>query len=74
VEEVQNLLAMKLDKNLPAMKAIGVREIGDWLAGRSTREEAIALAVIATQQFAKRQRTWFRNRMSDWTAIDPFAG
>ena len=28
-------------------------------------------AVTATRQFAKRQRTWFRNRMPDWTRIDP---
>jgi tRNA dimethylallyltransferase len=65
-EEVEALLAQKLDPSLPAMKAIGVREIGDWLAGARSREEAIKLAVIATQQYAKRQRTWFRNRMGDW--------
>ena len=34
VEEVEALLAMGLDPSLPAMKAIGVREIGDWLDGR----------------------------------------
>jgi tRNA dimethylallyltransferase len=48
------------------MKAIGLREIGDWLSGRITRDEAIDLAVTATRQFAKRQRTWFRSRMADW--------
>ncbi|MNT41655.1 tRNA dimethylallyltransferase [compost metagenome] len=48
------------------MKAIGVREIGEWLDGVLGREEAIALATIATQQYAKRQRTWFRNRFGDW--------
>jgi tRNA dimethylallyltransferase len=74
VEEVEALLALGLDPSLPAMKAIGVREIGDWLAGRISRETAIDLAVTATRQFAKRQRTWFRNRMADWTWIDPLAG
>lgn len=69
VEEVQELLAMNLDATLPAMKAIGVREISEWLGGRISREEAIGQAVIATRQYAKRQRTWFRNRMSDWTWI-----
>jgi tRNA dimethylallyltransferase len=69
VEEVLALLARNLDPTLPAMKAIGLREIGDWLAGRLTREEAIEAAVIATRQYAKRQRTWFRNRMADWTWI-----
>jgi tRNA dimethylallyltransferase len=70
VAEVQALLARSLDPSLPLMKAIGVREIGDWLAGHSSREEMIARAVIATRQYAKRQRTWFRGRMSDWNWIE----
>ena len=73
VDEVKTLLAQGLDPTLPAMKAIGVPEITGWLAGQLTREEAIERAVIATRQYAKRQRTWFRNRMADWTWIDPLA-
>jgi tRNA dimethylallyltransferase len=72
-EEVEALLALNLDPKLPAMKAIGVREIGDWLAGRASREEAVERAITASRQYAKRQRTWFRNRMADWTWIDPLA-
>ncbi len=71
VEEVKALLALGLDPALPAMKAIGVPEITDWLNGRLTRDEAVERAVIATRQYAKRQRTWFRNRMGDWIWIDP---
>jgi len=71
VEEVKALLALGLDPNLPAMKAIGVREIGAWLAGEMSREAAIERAVIATRQYAKRQRTWFRNRMGAWLWRDP---
>lgn len=74
VDEVKAILALDLDPSLPAMKAIGVREIADWLDGRISREQAIERAVIATHQYAKRQRTWFRNRMSDWKWIDPLAG
>jgi tRNA dimethylallyltransferase len=66
VEEVKALLALRLDPSLPAMKAIGVREIAGWLNGRLSREQAIEQAVVATRQYAKRQRTWFRNRMADW--------
>lgn len=66
VGEVEALLAQRLDANMPAMKAIGVREIAEWLEGRLSREDAISRAIIATQQYAKRQRTWFRNRMGDW--------
>ena len=69
VEEVRAFLARELDPSLPAMKAIGVREIADWVAGTATREEMIERAVTATRQYAKRQRTWFRGRMADWTWI-----
>jgi tRNA dimethylallyltransferase len=66
VDEVRALLEQNLDPSLPAMKAIGVREIADWLAGTATREDAIERAVTASRQYAKRQRTWLRNRMADW--------
>ena len=66
VDEVKALRALQLDPALPVMKAIGVREIGDWLDGVIERSEAITLATIATHQYAKRQRTWFRNRFGDW--------
>ena len=71
VDEVKALLAQQLDPRLPVMKAIGAREISCWLDGTLQREEAIALATIATQQYAKRQRTWFRNRFADWPRRDP---
>ncbi|WP_244542388.1 tRNA (adenosine(37)-N6)-dimethylallyltransferase MiaA [Devosia psychrophila] len=67
VDEVTALRVLELDPAVSVMKAIGVREIGDWLDGVISRDEAIKLATIATQQYAKRQRTWFRNRFSDWT-------
>ena len=73
VEEVRALLTLELDPSLPAMKAIGVREIAGWLAGEIGEDEAIERAVIATRQYAKRQRTWFRNRMSGWRFLDPAA-
>ncbi len=66
VEEVQALRSLSLDPSLPVTKAIGVREIGDWLDGTLNREQAIERAIIATHQYAKRQRTWFRNRFGDW--------
>jgi tRNA dimethylallyltransferase len=64
--EVAALLARRLDPSLPIMKAIGVPEIADWLAGRVIETAMIESAVIATRQFAKRQRTWFRGRMAGW--------
>lgn len=47
----------------PWAKAIGAPELIAHLRGQMTLAEARDAAVIATRQFAKRQRTWFRNRL-----------
>ena len=70
VAEVRALLARSLDPTLPAMKAIGVREIAAMLGGHMTRDEATERAITATRQYAKRQSTWFRNQFgSEWHRI-----
>lgn len=70
-EEVQKLLARDLPGNLPVMRAIGVAEIADWLAGDISREVAAERAQIATRQYAKRQYTWFRNQSPpEWPRIE----
>ncbi len=58
-----------LDPSLPAAKILGLRELTALAEGRMGREEAVALAVTATRQFAKRQTTWFRHRMASWTRL-----
>jgi tRNA dimethylallyltransferase len=63
LDEVSQLLALRLDPDLPAMKAIGVRELQAAMAGSSTYPEAIERAKIATRQYAKRQTTWFRHQL-----------
>ncbi|KAB2699610.1 tRNA (adenosine(37)-N6)-dimethylallyltransferase MiaA [Ochrobactrum sp. Kaboul] len=63
IDEVKALLALQLDPALPAMKAIGVREISAFLEGTMSEDEAIERSVIATRQYAKRQSTWFRNQL-----------
>ncbi|MGU3575700.1 tRNA (adenosine(37)-N6)-dimethylallyltransferase MiaA [Brucellaceae bacterium C25G] len=71
-EEVVKLMSLRLDPALPAMKAIGVREIADYQAGVLSRDRAIELAVTATRQYAKRQSTWFRNQLDEsWHVIRP---
>lgn len=69
VAEVEALLAAGLDPALPAMKAIGVPEIAAWLGGDLDRASALERMIIATRQYAKRQRTWLRNRMGDWPRV-----
>jgi tRNA dimethylallyltransferase len=71
IEEVRALLARKLNPMLPAMRAIGVREIAAFLAGELTREEALAAGRTATRQYAKRQYTWFsRQPPADWPRFE----
>ncbi|MCK8463553.1 tRNA (adenosine(37)-N6)-dimethylallyltransferase MiaA [Aliiroseovarius sp. S1339] len=53
----------------PSAKAIGAPELISHLNGELTLDEARASAIIASQQYAKRQRTWFRKRMRKWQVI-----
>jgi tRNA dimethylallyltransferase len=64
-DEVRALLARNLAANLPAMKAVGLRELGAALEGNRRRDEAIVAMQQATRQYAKRQYTWFRNRLRE---------
>ncbi|MCT4682672.1 MAG: tRNA (adenosine(37)-N6)-dimethylallyltransferase MiaA [Roseicyclus sp.] len=52
-----------------ARKAIGAPELIAHLRGEMTLEAAREAAVIASRQYAKRQRTWFRARMGGWTSV-----
>jgi tRNA dimethylallyltransferase len=65
VAEVAALLARGLDAKLPAMKAVGVGELGAFLAGRRSLPEAIAAAQQATRRYVKRQYTWFRHQLPE---------
>ncbi|HEY4192131.1 MAG TPA: tRNA (adenosine(37)-N6)-dimethylallyltransferase MiaA, partial [Mesorhizobium sp.] len=62
LQEVRALCALDLDRALPAMKAIGVRELKAAMDGETSFAEAIERAKIATRQYAKRQSTWFRHQ------------
>jgi tRNA dimethylallyltransferase len=69
IDEARALIALGLDPELPAMKAIGVRELGDHIAGRASLSEAIAGIKTETRRYAKRQMTWFRHQMPDWPRL-----
>lgn len=49
-----------LNSDLPAIRAVGYRQLWQHLAGECSLEEAVASAVAATRQLAKRQLTWLR--------------
>jgi tRNA dimethylallyltransferase len=57
--------------DLPSMKAHGAPELVAHLRAHMTLPEAIGRAKILTRQYAKRQRSWFRSRMSGWQTIIP---
>lgn len=61
------------DPAQPSARAIGAPELVAHLQGALTLAEATAAAKAASRQYAKRQRTWFRNRMGDWPRLDPAA-
>jgi tRNA dimethylallyltransferase len=63
LEEVRALLNLGLDPALPAMRAVGVRELAGVLAGREKLENAVTAAQQATRRYAKRQMTWIRHQM-----------
>ncbi len=69
VEEVTALLGRRLDPTLPAMKAVGVREIAGWIGGEWDKDEARRRGEAATRQYIKRQLTWFRHQMADWVRL-----
>ncbi len=70
LEEVAALLGRDLAAELPAMKALGVREFGRHLQGRCSLEAALADAQLQTRRYAKRQSTWFRNQAPAWPRIE----
>ena len=71
LEEVRALVALGLDADLPAMKAIGVRPLAALLAGDIDEGEAVRRAIVETRRYAKRQMTWFNGQMADWPRFAP---
>lgn len=67
VDEVRRLHDRgDLHKDLPAMRAVGYRQVWDYLEGELTQAAMLERGVIATRQLAKRQFTWLR----DWPELN----
>jgi tRNA dimethylallyltransferase len=60
VEEVRTLWQRGYGPDLPPLRSIGYREIGAFLHGELTLDEAVEHMARATRHLAKRQLTWFR--------------
>ena len=70
IEETQILIKQGLRDNRNACQALGYRQVLDLLDGELSLESVVDKVKIKTRQFAKRQRSWFRNQMKcdllDW--------
>lgn len=69
IEEVEHLRARgDLDLDTPSMRAVGYRQVWEYLDNSLTKQEMIEQGIAATRQLAKRQLTWLRN----WQDINWF--
>ena len=68
LDEVRSLYRRRdLGPHLPAIKAVGYRQVWQYLAGELDHDAMVQRSIIATRQLAKRQLTWLRS----WPAIRP---
>ncbi len=72
-EEVQALMARPgFSPQLPSMRAVGYRQMIEYLQGACSREEMREKGIIATRQLAKRQLTWLRRESrANWLNEEP---
>ena len=71
INEVKKFIKLKIRKDQSVNKVIGIAELTQYLNDKTTLEEAKELISIKTRQYAKRQATWARTRMTSWKKIKP---
>lgn len=75
LEEIAALLKREIDETLPAMKALGIPELSLAVKGQMPLKKALELAKLHTRQYAKRQRTWLKNKLiADIEFTEPYSG
>ena len=78
LDEVRGLWEQNI-RDTQAVKAIGYKELYDYFDGKVTLEEAVEQIKQNTRRYAKRQLTYFRNKMdiqwigNDWDEIVKFS-
>ena len=73
VEEVRELATRPgVGPELPSMRAVGYRQVFEYLEGRTDREAMVDRSIAATRQLARRQLTWLRS-LSGIVRLDPAA-
>ena len=69
--EVKKFLNLKIKKDQSVNRVIGIDELTQYLNKKITLDQAKELISIKTRQYAKRQATWARTRMTSWKKINP---
>ena len=74
IEEVKMLREMDYKEDLNSMQGLGYKQINKHLNDVYTKEEAIDLIKIETRHYAKRQMTWFNNKIKniEWIDLDEY--
>jgi tRNA dimethylallyltransferase len=71
IKEVKKFIKLKIKKDLSVNKVIGIDELTQYLNKTINLDQAKELISIKTRQYAKRQATWARSRMTSWKKINP---
>jgi len=71
VSEVKKFNSLKVRNDKTASKAIGIREVNEYLLKKIEIDQVIEKISIKTRQYAKRQRTWASGNMQNWNKIIP---
>ena len=71
INEVKRFIKLKVRKDKSVNKAIGIKEIKEYLEKRKDIGEVIEKISIKTRQYAKRQSTWARGNMISWLKLHP---
>ena len=71
IKEVKKFIKLKIKKDLSVNRVIGIDELTQYLNRKINLDQAQELISIKTRQYAKRQATWARTRMTSWEKINP---
>ena len=71
IKEVKRFKKLKIKKDLSVNRVIGIDELTQYLDKKINLDKAQELISIKTRQYAKRQATWARSRMTFWEKINP---
>jgi len=71
IKEVKKFIKSKIKKDLSVNRVIGIDELTQYLDKKINLDQVQELISIKTRQYAKRQATWARSRMTSWKKINP---